>query len=144
MKKIIAMLLCVALVAAMSVSAFAASPKGTEIWSVDQWVTELTKPSSKNDVQKLAAELAGAKDAYSKAVKAYNDGIKDAAKAVQAMQYATVAAYVKAATDLYEVNAANELNKAVAQFKIDLAAAIAPEAASSATYDSILAYAGLK
>ena len=138
MKKIIAMLLCVALVAAMSVSAFAA-PKGTEVWDIEKWYEELSNPTAATGLKALAADLAGAKAAYAAQVKAYNEGITDAIKAVQAAQYATVAAYVDVATQLYAANAENAINKAIAQFELDLKAAIAPAASTSAIYDDIMA-----
>lgn len=138
MKKIIAMLLCVAMVAAMGITAFADAPKGTEVWDIQKWYEELSKKEELSGLKAIAANLAGAKAAYTAQVKAYNAGITDAIKAVQAAQYATVAAYVNVATQLYAANAENEINKAIAQFEIDLKDAIAPAAATSEIYTDIL------
>ncbi len=127
MKKIIAMLLCVAMVAALGVSAFAAeaTPKTskTVIWDVKDWYDYLTgegKAEAKTGIALYASELGAAKAAAQKKLDAYNAQIKTAAQAVQAAQYATVAAYVDAATTLYKAAATNAVNQALAEFKIAL------------------------
>ena len=126
MKKIIAMLLCVALVAAMGVSAFAGTPdkpdSKTETFTVADWFNYLSnKPAAaKTDLEKYAAALSDAKAKVAEELDAYNKGIKTAAQAVQAAQAATVAAYVNVATQLYQAEATNALNKALAEFQIEL------------------------
>ena len=69
MKKIIAMLLCVALVAAMGVSAFAGTPgkpdSKTETFSVEEWKEYLdSEVVFANDLLKYAAYLSDAKAAF--------------------------------------------------------------------------------
>ena len=70
MKKIIAMLLCVALVAAMSVSAFAAEKaitdvSKTKVWSVDEWYKWLTGDgkATKTELETYAGLVSAAKAA---------------------------------------------------------------------------------
>ena len=125
MKKIIAMLLCVALVAAMGVSAFAGTPdkpdSKTEVFTVAQWYTYLaSKDTTATGLKAYANALGEMKAAAQANLDDYNAGIKTAAQAVQAAQYATVAAYVDAATTLYKAAATNAVNQALAEFKIAL------------------------
>ena len=124
MKKIIAMLLCVALVAAMGVSAFAGTPakpdSKTEVFSVKDWYDFLKTPVEVSELEAYALALGKAKAALNNELDAYNKGIKTAALAVQAAQYATVGAYVNAATELYAAAANNAINEALAEFQIEL------------------------
>ena len=125
MKKIIAMLLCVAMVAAMGVSAFAAEKaitdiSKTKVWSVDQWYKYITNPANatqKTTLETYAGLVSKAKAAAQAELDDYNKGIKTAAQAVQAAQYAAVAAYVDVATELYSAAATNALNKTLAEFQ---------------------------
>ena len=136
MKKIIAMLLAVAMVAALGVAAFAgtvADPDSkTETFTVAEWADYLanTKKSPatvahealvSGDIRAYAAAVSSAKAVYAANLAAYNAGIKVAAAAVQFAQYATVADYVYYATELYAANVENAINEAVANFYLDLA-----------------------
>lgn len=125
MKKIIAMLLCVALVAAMGVSAFAGTPdkpdSKTEVFTVAQWYTYLaSKDTTATGLKAYANALGEMKAAAQANLDDYNAGIKTAAQAVQAAQYASVAAYVSVASQLYAAAAQNALNEALASFQIEL------------------------
>ena len=124
MKKIIAMLLCVAMVAAMGVTAFAdeVTPLNskTATWTVKEWYDYITDPAnaaSKTTLETYAGLVSKAKAAAQAELDAYNKGIKTAAQAVQAAQYAAVAAYVDVATELYAAAAENALNKTLAEFQ---------------------------
>ncbi len=129
MKKIVAMILCVAMVAALGVSAFAEpitkdnKDSKTLIFTAAEWYDWLTgegADAAKTGLALYASELGAAKAAAQAKLDAYNKGIKTAAQAVQAAQYATVAAYVNAATTLYKAAATNAVNQALAEFKIAL------------------------
>ena len=130
MKKIIAMLLCVAMVAALGVSAFAAEKEKaitdtskTQVWDVAKWYAWLTgdgKAEAATGLKAYANAVGAAKAAAQDQLDAYNKGIKTAAQAVQAAQYAAVAAYLKEATVEYKAAAENALNRALAEFKIEL------------------------
>ena len=137
MKKIVAMILCVAMVAALGVSAFAepitAKNKDSKTLSftVSEWYTWLTgdgKAAAATGLKAYAEQLGTVKGILQDDIDDYNAGIKTAAKAVQAAQYATVAAYVETATALYKVAAENAINKALAEFEIALNEAIDPPA----------------
>ena len=129
MKKIIAMLLCVALVAAMGVSAFAAGNMGstlpdkaskTEIFSVEDWKTWLNTTVAVDDLTGYALALSKAKAAFANELDAYNGLKVRIATAVQAAQYAAVAAYVDAAWQIAQAEATNAINKSLAEFSIAL------------------------
>lgn len=141
MKKIIAMLLCVALVAAMGVSAFAGTPdkpdSKTETFSIKQWGEYLGSKATAAEtahaalvagtVKDYADAVAAAKAVYANNLSAYNAGIKTAVSAIQFAQYATVADYVAYATELYAANATNAINQAIAEFYVELADALGVE-----------------
>ena len=124
MKKIIAMLLCVALVAAMGVTAFAGTPGApdskTEVFTIQEWYDYLNTEVVLTGLNAYAASLAHAKEAYKNEIAAWNGLKTRIATAVQAAQYAAIAAYVDAAWQIAQAEATNALNEALASFAIDL------------------------
>ena len=135
MKKIIAMILCVAMVAALGVTAFAEKitndnkDSKTLVFTVAEWYEWLThdgKAAAATGLKAYAEQLGTVKSILQDDIDAYNKGIKTAAQAVQAAQYATVAAYVETATMLYKVAAEQAINKALAEFEIALNDVINP------------------
>ena len=120
MKKIIAMLLCVAMIAAIAISAYADVKvevvSSKKLTSIEDWITELNKPVTKTDLQKYAEALTAAKAVATAGKDALNDALKAAKDAIQAAQYVAIAqAYVDALVDY-----TNEVNKAIAQLYVDL------------------------
>ena len=122
MKKIIAMLLCVAMVAAFAVSAFAAGPftvvtSGStydEIYA-DTVAKAKAAAAAASDLSKYAAELSKANKELANAKKllaAVKGTAVDAAKT--SVTYAVATAYEAAAAKMYE-----EATKAVADFYYD-------------------------
>ena len=122
MKKIIAMLLCVALVASMGISAFAAGPF-TVLTSTDTF-GDLYKEivadakaanAALSDLSKYAKELSQAKKDLADAKKLLGAVKADAVNAAQtAYTYAVATAYEAAAAKMYE-----DATKAIAQFYFD-------------------------
>lgn len=116
MKKLIAMLLCVALVASLGINAFAAvvtvkefksgeltgNPNSSE--SINAAMKDMfTKAiTPKTGTAALAAQLSAAKKAYTDAVKAYNTLLGNVGKAAKAAQYNAVATYYNAANAILD------------------------------------------
>ena len=119
MKKIIAMILCVAMVAALSVSAFAAvtvTIKTGTITTIDDYIKELSKPVVKTDLEKYAAALSAAKAVANVEKTELQKALNAAKDAIQAAQYVAIAQAYEDAVVAYT----NEVNKAIAQVYVDL------------------------
>ena len=131
MKKIIAMVLAVAMIAAFGVSAFAATPATSnklDIPTVQEWYDALKAPSAKTQVEAYAKLLDGSKQYYKDAQDALKDLLKATQKAIQVAQYAIVADAIYTQRDLLNAAVASEINKAIAQSWIDYENAIANDA----------------
>ena len=143
MKKIIAMLLCVAMVAAMGISALAdivyvpvsalqsGMPAATQAIEIaGQIFDDATK--IKTGVAGYAAQLGGAKKAYAKAVKEYNELLGNIADAAKAAQYAAVASYYNAANVIADINVQMAIEAFQGQVIFDTYKAVA-----DAVYDNV-------
>lgn len=133
MKKIIAMLLCVAMVAALAVSAFAATPwagvsKSTyfdgetyDVKSVyDRFVDKVngyyTADSALSD---YASALGAAKKAVAQRQADFNQAIADLKDAIKTAQNAALAGAYAVATEQLEIDAAIAINDFLAQAQYD-------------------------
>ncbi len=120
MKKIIAMVLCVALIAALGVSAFAETKTGRHSYAyywnklVDDAVTW------KGDIREYAAGLANAKKAYGDAKDAYNKAMGALANAQTTFIYDSLADFYDAALWVANVQFNNALEEAQANFQYEL------------------------
>lgn len=133
MKKIIALLLAVALVAAMSVSVFAATPWDgvyKETWfdgetyyvksAYDRFVDKVDKfydPSSA--LSDYASALGAAKTAVANRQKEFNKAIADLKDAIKTAQNAALAGAYAVATEQLEIDAAIAINEFLAQAQYD-------------------------
>lgn len=119
MKKIIAMLLCVAMVAAFGVNAFALTTTTSDS-TIDEIMAALkadkdAKDAAKNAIAKYADNLAAAKKLYGDQKDALNAALKATKSAVEVAQYTAVAvAYAEAVEDYIVA-----VNEAIAQYYLD-------------------------
>ena len=119
MKKIIAMILCVAMVAALSVSAFAAvtvTITTGKITTIDEYIEELNKPVEKTALEQYASALSAAKATATVEKAKLQTALNAAKNAIQAAQYVAIAQAYEDAVVAYT----NEVNKAIAQIYVDL------------------------
>ena len=125
MKKIIAMLLAVAMVAALGVSAFADVKRAdakTTILSIDDWKTILVAEADDvTSVKAYANALAAAKLAYNAEKKVLAEMVNNTAKAYQTAQYWIAAEILNYQAEQYELAVGNAINEAIAQAEIDIA-----------------------
>lgn len=126
MKKIIAMLLCVAMVAALSVAAFAdlkgitKLADGTKVSTVEEIKASKTVKADPETVKGYAESLAAAKKAAGDAKDAYAKMIANVKDAALAAQYnALQQVFTKAAT-----NAEKEIAKAINNYLAEVEIAL--------------------
>ena len=147
MKKIIAMLLCVAMIAAFGVNAFAAVTTTAltsgmpDVEKAGDRITDIYKEAIKEPVgtAALAASLSAAKKAYNTAVKNYNELLGKIGDAAKAAQYEAVASYYNAANVILDINVQDALQDFVGHAYYDAYYAVA-----DAVYDGIVDDAGNK
>lgn len=122
MKKIIAMLLCVAMIAAMSVSAFAKDESLTARHSYEYYWNKKTDDqyASNGIVRDYAAGLAAAKSAYNDAKDAFSKVVKALPDAQAHAIYTALGQYYSAATQVLNIQFGNALNQALAKFAFEL------------------------
>ena len=127
MKKIIAMLLCVAMVAALSVAAFAdlsgikKLADGTVVSTVEELVTSKTAKADPETVKGYAESLAAAKKAAGDAKDAYAKMIANVKNAALAAQYNALEAVFTQAAATAEEEIAKAINNYLAEVTIALA-----------------------
>lgn len=126
MKKIIAMLLCVAMIAAMSVSAFAKDESLTARHSYEYYWNKKTDGQypSNGIVRDYAAGLAAAKSAYNDAKDAFSKVVKALPDAQAHAIYTALGQYYSAATQVLNIQFGNALNQALAEFAFELSKSI--------------------
>ena len=123
MKKIIAMLLCVAMVAALSVAAFADLKGITDpkVSSVEELVqAKKDAAADKTALEAYAASLAAAKKAAGDAKAALADVLSNVKAAAQAAQYNALEAYFNAAAEKAEIEIETAINNYLAEITIAL------------------------
>ncbi len=125
MKKIIAMLLCVAMVAALSVAAFAdlsgiKTAAGKDVSSVDELVAAKTAKATPGTVKAYAESLAAAKKAAGDAKDAYAKMIANVKDAALAAQYNALQEVFTKAAEAAEKEIADAINNYLAEVKIAL------------------------
>lgn len=126
MKKIIAMLLCVAMIAAMGVSAFAANESltGAHSWEY-YWNKKVDgKYAYTGIVRDYAAGLASAKSAYNDAKDAFSKVVKALPDAQAHAIYTALGQYYSAATQVLNIQFGNALNQALAEFEFELMSSV--------------------
>lgn len=126
MKKIIAMLLCVAMVAALSVAAFAdlsgiaKLADGTAVSSVEELVASKTQKAPEGTVKAYAESLAAAKKAAGDAKDAYAKMIANVKNAALAAQYNALEKVFEQAATNAEKEIALAINNYLAEVQIAL------------------------
>lgn len=141
MKKIIAMLLCVAMVAAFAVNAFAAGPfkvdatKSSAAYFYDELVNGETTAVA-GSLAAYAEQLSAAKKEFAAAKKSLGDLLGVVNDAVKTAQYQAVATYYEAAAVLYE-EAANE---ALANFYYSVAEDLFKDGAVVGDLGTVMSY----
>ena len=126
MKKIIAMLLCVAMIAAMGVSAFAANESLTAPHSYEYYWNKKVdgKYAYTGIVRDYAAGLAAAKSAYNDAKDAFSKVVKALPDAQARLIYTALGEYYTAAAQVLNIQFGNALNQALAEFEFELYSSI--------------------
>ncbi len=126
MKKIIAMILCVAMIAAMSVSAFAKDESLTARHSYEYfWNKKVDgKYASNGIVRDYAAGLAAAKSAYNDAKDGFTKVVKALPDAQAHLIYTALGEYYTAAAQVLNIQFGNALNQALAEFRFELMSSV--------------------
>ncbi len=119
MKKIIAMLLCVALVASLGISAFADGLLTTHDYAY-YWNKLVDDSVAKGPIEQQAKALNAAKKAYGDAKDDLSKAVANLSKAVQTVQYNMVANYYSAATQALNVQFQNAINEAWANYNFEM------------------------
>ena len=124
MKKIIAMLLAVAMVAALGINAFAQTTTvlHTQVSTFAEYYNAIaaSKVAAAGSLKEYAQQLSWAKEFYGNKVKDYKTMLGYVADATKAAQYGAVAEYYLFAADAVEKAALEAINQFQAQVAWDL------------------------
>ncbi len=127
MKKIIAMILCVAMIAALGASAFAEPLTAPHSWAYYWNKQAASQNASKGAIRNYAEGLAGAKKAYGDAKDAYDKAIGALANAETRVIYEALEDWYGAALAVANTQFANALTETQVAFQIALNQAIDPD-----------------